>query len=376
MARTKSGGTNLYVGFFSALDYWRGVSNLGDYQDVVEAAGKDRRGIEHYQISYAAINRVRAPVRTARSIRDLGIGLSPDAPLDILVCDTTQMRTMQRLRYHALAGPLPQHSFVQTRDHVFVATPEALFLQLAQLLSIPQLALVGMELCGTYALDGSGEDATGFCQRPRLITRERLLQYLGWCHGRHGLEKARRVARLLMNNSNSPRESATILALTMPNHLRGLGLPEAKLNHRTRVKKWNREGTSQSQYYYDFYWTGTRVRQDGTRLTSRVDGEYDSDSHHSGTLKLYSDARRGNSVQYMGTAHVVITSRDLDNASDLIRVGRQISRHIWHRMPSRAKLAKLEPKLDDLLEELKSGTVYPVSLDSDGRLPKHHRPAS
>lgn len=366
--------TRLYVGFFSALDYWRGVSNLGDYRDNVTPAQTDRGGIKCYGIDYVDARRVRNPAFRVRDARDLEITLSPKAPLDILVSDRSELRESQRMIPHMASGNLPAHSFVQAREGVLVSSPEATFVQLAAVLTLPQLLLVGMELCGTYAFDGSGDGGTGFCQRPRLITKERLSQYIGWCHKRDGLALARQAVRLLMNNSGSPRESVTVLALTLPTSSHGLGLPQPTLNHRTRVTRRDRETTDQSQYFYDFYWTATRGTRNGTsRSISRVDAEYDSDAHHAGSMKLYNDAKRGNSVQYMGTAHVVITNYDLQKASRLIKIARQISRHIWHRLPNGQELRRLEPLLDDLLDQLKNGVSYPVSLDKNGKLPTHTR---
>lgn len=369
------GEPTLYVGFRSALDFWRGVSNLGDWRDCVTRKAMGREGIEHMEITYDDTCRVRDPAFRIRDVKDLGVGLSPDAPLDVLVSQRCQLRRSTRLESHLVEGKLPKHSFVRARGGVLVASPEATFVQLASQLTLPQLLLVGMELCGTYAMDGSGDDGTGFSQRPRLITVARLAQYVHWCHGRSGIELARQAVGLLMENSGSPRESITVLSLTMPTTRRGLGLPKPRLNRHTHVTRRDRKGTSQSQYYYDFYWEKSKVvGKEKIRLTSRVDGEYDSDEYHSGTMKLYDDARRGNSVQYMGTAHVVITDYDLRSARRLIRIARQISRQIWHRLPSNERLERLEPLLDDLLDELKSGIIYPVSIDKNGNLPKHRRP--
>lgn len=365
----------VYVGFFSALDYWRGVSNLGDYRDNVQLGKTARDGIKHYRIIYAEEHNLESPIYRYRDVRDLGISLSPQAPLDILISASRERLKTQTLLPHQVSAILPKHSFVQARKDVLVATPEATFVQLARCLTLPQLLLVGMELCGTYALDGSGSDGTGFSQRPRLITVRRLAQYISWCHGFDGLRIARQAVRLLMSNSGSPGESHTILALTLPLHLRGLGLPQPKLNRRTEVTIQNKDGTDQSQYYYDFYWSASkRVGSDKPLRKRRVDGEYDSDTHHAGTLKMHDDAHRGNSVQYMGTAHVVITAVDLENAGNLMRVARQLSRCIWHRFPTRDQLKALEPELDELLQELREGKTYPVSLDSGGNLPKHRRP--
>lgn len=365
---TESG--TLYVGFFSALDYWRGVSNLGDYRDSVEPQTSGSKGIEHHRILYAETHRISCPLHRVRDIKDLGVSLSCQAPLDILISSPKERPKAQKLKPHLVSCNLPKHTFVHARRGVLVTSPEATFVQLAQYLTLPQLLLVGMELCGTYSLDGSEVDGTGFSQRPRLITAERLIQYISWCHKQDGLELAGRAARLLLNDSGSPGESDTILALTLPNHLRGLGLPKPKLNKRALVTIQNKDGTSQSQYYYDFYWTASRrVGPTGAVRKRKVDGEYDSDAHHAGTLQMYEDARRGNSVQYMGTAHVVITNYDMQSAKALMVVARQLSRCIWHRLPDRESLTALESDLDNLLDELRHGKSYPVSLDSRGRMP-------
>lgn len=362
------------MGFFSALDYWRGVSNLGDYRDNVELSKTASDGIDHYRIVYAETYAVSQPIHHVKDVKELGVSLSCQAPLDILISSPAERVRTKSLIPHLMSCDLPKHSFVQARRHVLVASPEATFVQLARCLTLPRLLLVGMELCGTYALDGTGEEGTGFSQRPRLITVKRLAQYISWCHGQEGLDLARRAVKLLLSNSGSPGESDAILALTLPNHLRGIGLPKPLLNKRTLVTMQNKDGTSQSQYYYDFYWTASTPGPNKTTRKRKVDGEYDSDAHHAGKLQMYEDARRGNSVQYTGTAHVVITNHDMHSAKALMVVARQISRCIWHRLPSKDRLEALEGELDDLLRELMDGKTYPVSLDSRGRVPAGRRP--
>lgn len=48
---------------------------------------------------------------------------------------------------------LPEHSFVHGRDGVLIASPELLFLELSASYSSVELMKLGMELCGTYAID-------------------------------------------------------------------------------------------------------------------------------------------------------------------------------------------------------------------------------
>lgn len=373
--RSDSNTGTVFVGFFSALDYWRGVSNLGDYRDNVERLESGTEGIEHYRIVYADVRKPQCPLYRTRDVRELGISLSREAPLDILIFSPNERLRTNSLIPHLVRGKLPKHTFVQARKGVLVASPEATFVQLARCLTLPQLLLIGMELCGTYALDGSGEDGTGFCQRPRLITAKRLAQYVSWCHGQDGLARARQAVKMLLSNSGSPGESTTILALTLPNRQGGLGLPKPKLNKRRLVTIQNKDGTNQSQYYYDFYWAATcRRGRDKVLRKRKVDGEYDSDAHHSGTVQMYNDAHRGNSVQYMGTAHVVITNEDTKSAGNLIRIARQLSRCIWHRFPSKEQLEALEPHLEELMDELRHGKTYPVSLNASGSVPKAARP--
>ena len=72
--------------------------------------------------------------------------------LDVLIASSNAKHASRSFRFHNYAGKYPSGSFLRIKDNVFIVSPELLFCQMAQNLSIEKLLLLGFELCGTYSI--------------------------------------------------------------------------------------------------------------------------------------------------------------------------------------------------------------------------------
>ena len=136
---------------------------------------------------------------------------------------------------HRVRGKLPRASLIKAGRHVLVPTPELVFCQMATVGEHDEmdLALLGMELCGTYVLDVSPDSWKGFTNlSEQIASRERIAKCLDSYAGMTGAPKARRALSLVLDGSNSPMETVLAVLITFPTKLGGCGLKGAALNYR------------------------------------------------------------------------------------------------------------------------------------------------
>ena len=93
---------------------------------------------------------------TSREVSSSLGGCPPEATfsgrLHVLVSSPQSRSKRASCTSHVWSQPLVTGSFVNLGDDVYVSTPEFLFLQMASTSSLPQLVMLGYELCGTYTL--------------------------------------------------------------------------------------------------------------------------------------------------------------------------------------------------------------------------------
>lgn len=368
MAMTFGGGGGqgrrvAFVGFESALEFWRGDSNLGCYEDCFDPDGKLQR-VQAADLSGAAWSE--------RDLGELGVGLCAERPLDLLVPPGAKGYS-PLVSLHRIGWGIPPMSFVQARRGVLVAVPELVFLEAAASFSPVELLKLGMELCGTYAPDRYSP--YGSSDRRRICSVASIRRYLARCPQVPGIVKARDAAEELMDNSHSIFESKVMLGLTLPARKRGLGLRKPTLNDRQDATKLQAETIGEHTYFFDASWRGTL--RNGTRYA--VDCEVDSNPHFRDEAKVRSDAERRDNVQYLGATHISITSEDFKDVNRFVKKGLMIAHHIGQRIrryPRRgseeqqaAYLASWQARvdsLDDLLRELACDAHPPRSRPKRG----------
>ena len=76
------------------------------------------------------------------------------APIHLMAPDSFAKRSSKRVQYHTPRRFAPRTAFILAASGIYVSAPPTCFLQLSSQLSVAELALLGCELCGTYALGG------------------------------------------------------------------------------------------------------------------------------------------------------------------------------------------------------------------------------
>ena len=217
-----------------------------------------------------------------QDIEELGITPSPDHPVDVLVDHRDHRIQSSKVVNHVCQSALPPHAVVRLAPGVLIVTPEFCFLEAAKK-GVALAAAIGMECCGAYGRDDSPR---GFSDRAPITNLARLSNTVAMARGHRGRRNALAALRLILENSRSPLETKTALALTCPE---GYGLPSPICNYEV-VREPGQFGVFQSpRYFIDLCWPNNMVAV-----------ECDSYSYHASKGGLDSDSMKRNSLTAVG----------------------------------------------------------------------------
>lgn len=208
---------------------------------------------------------------------------------------------------HVWRPPLPDGAFLALGSDAFTSSPEFCFAQMAHRLSTPRLALLGFELCGSYALAG---EPPGFRAHSPLTNVARLAAFVASLGSFKGVKHARLALSFMMDGAASPMESVLATLLCAPHSLGGYGLPLPRLNARLRLPNSVRPMTGSSYFSCDLLWPEARVAV-----------EYDSTMFHTGAERIAADSERRNALAYLGVDVVSVTR---DQLMDSVRMDRVV----------------------------------------------------
>lgn len=324
----KAKGPQLYLGYETALLYWRAVH---EGRLAQPAPIKQRNVPANTVTGYGMLREIDlAPLgltftdsgAVARYVEQrvdwgsrkdqepewrfvpAGLAFAPGVPtpLHVLTSDMRQRAKHPNIVTHLLRGDLPKGSFYRVSESIVVASPELAFLQACHpQYDLPNIELV-LELCGTYALY-PGELPCRFDVSP-VTSCEKLATYVKCSSGRHGVQAARRALSWACDDIASPREEELYLLLTLPTRKGGYGLPDPLVND--SIDDDELEGLPESMkhhYVPDLQW-----KRGGRKIILEYDGY---EEHESDPLKVAADKERRSIIAAQGSAVIVMTKRDL-----------------------------------------------------------------
>ena len=238
-------------------------------------------------------------------------------PIDVLCSKQAMRHNIKRIKQHTLSIDAPSGSFIKVRKDVVVCSPELCFLQMATLLELPKLIMLGYELCGTYSLLSTSK----LKKRDALTTTQKIRAYVTKMSGAHGHTKAMRALSYIQNGAESPMETRLAMLLTLPYKLGGYGFPFPDLNHVVSPTKSARANANKTHYRCDLFW-----------LDKKLDVEYDSDTHHLGRERIAADAIRRNALISLGVTVVVVTRTQFYDLRQFDKLARQIASLLGRRL--------------------------------------------
>lgn len=204
--------------------------------------------------------------------------------------------------------------------------PEYLFLQMAETMNFLDLLLLGFELCGTY-FSGQGIDvfastSTASLRHKPFTRANKVARFLDSdvASQTKGIAQATQASKFLLDNSDSPRESALALMLTLPRRLGGYALPRPLLNQRINIPRSSSQLIRNDHFRCDLLWP-----KEGLAI------EYDSDLHHVGAQKIAKDASRRDALALLGIQVITVTNKQFASMNEMDKVAHAVAKTLGIR---------------------------------------------
>jgi hypothetical protein len=191
----------------------------------------------------------------------------------------------------------------------------------AHISALADTLMMGMELCGTYAMPG-GWNADAVYRRRPLTSVAKLVAYYDKLPARQRCKLAQEALRYLVDDSASPMETALYLLSCLPKRYGGYALPKPVANHAITVSERFRELAHRSYYVPDLFYA-----------SEHLDLEYDSDAFHDTYDSITDRALRDNALHIMGVTVLSVTWDIISRADRFEKVIHQAYRVLklkWH----------------------------------------------
>ena len=250
-----------------------------------------------------------------------------DKPCHLLMAQGKGQRRAEHLVSHSTEGhSLPHGSILRLGNdgETFACSPELFFPQMGTIADRIDLARIGFELCGTYAL--SRTHRRGFYTRSPLTTVARMQSYLERAAGLRGSNPARWALRYILPRSASPRETVVALLFALPCTFGGCGLSKPSLNHEVVVTQRRGGAIRRQTYRIDLYWPEAKLGL-----------EYDSDLEHTGAERIASDARRRNALESIGITMMTITNIQVKSLWEFNKLAHEVAGRLGKQIQPRCK---------------------------------------
>ena len=213
--------------------------------------------------------------------------------LHVLVDGNNSRFCSKTIARHTWNGVLPPGSLYKIGPEVYMTSPEFSLLLISQKCGFNDLVMRCCEVCGTYGIDGGGK---GFYERSALTSIAKVRAFLDKAGSVRGALKLRRALKYAFDNARSPMEAAIALLMCYPVRMGGFGFPKPILNYRMDLNREASRMAGRSFVLFDYFFPEQHVAL-----------EYDSNQEHTGANRIASDARRNNTLRYMGISVTNIT---------------------------------------------------------------------
>lgn len=223
---------------------------------------------------------------------------------------------------HEFLGVAPRGSIMRIDDDLFITSPELTFVQAAQSVGVGALLRFGFELCGSYAVDEAS--LYGSSNRAPLCSSAALRRCVSAAQGIRGCKRAQQCARYVLDGSASQMETALAILLCMPHRYGGYGLPMPKMNYRIAASDASKAATGKEFFKADLCWPKAQLIV-----------EYNSDSCHTGSLRIAEDAARQLALMHSGMTVVFITKMQVMDEAKLDQSADFIARKLQFRNRNR-----------------------------------------
>lgn len=266
-------------------------------------------------------------------------------PLNVLVPSSQDRLRVKHVTNHTCSKDLPPTSILWLDNNASMVSPPLLFVQMAQTLTIPELVLLGYELCGCFTRDarkpthGPTTDMI-----PPATSVDEVLDYLYALRGVPGATKAREALQYVSNFALSPPEAVLATMYSLPVAWSGYDMGPVALNQRVSVAQGDVTDNGKDRYPdLMFPFAPIGINYDGNdhlRLGDIVQATHAVDTSSGAELenaklqlqeatqgvraKYVDDLRRNRELMSRGCAVLPLIKEDLYDSNNLDTATRQI----------------------------------------------------
>lgn len=184
--------------------------------------------------------------------RELALEIDPErGSIDFLTITRRGRNSGEHFTAHLQTETVPPKSLIRIgtigKTTVYIASPELVFMQLAQRRPLEEAVYFGFALCSLYRIVPAAPG--GLQQRDQrpsssqkhivadrpLTTVKHIESYLNNAKGNRGCAKAHFALKFVRDGSRSPMESALAITLGLPRIHGGFGLSVGQMNHAVRI---------------------------------------------------------------------------------------------------------------------------------------------
>lgn len=276
-----------------------------------------------------------------------------------LHCYCAQKQKSQRAKgvtAHYAKTALPPNAIRRLSERVGIVSPELALLQIANEITLAELAGLITEFCGRYSIQDNAPH--GMFSREPLTTVKKVSSFSNAVRGLTGATALRTASHYALDNSRSPAETAAALLLTLPRMRGGYGLRGACLNPEVNLSAMARAVVGTPSLKPDIMWPKARLCI-----------EYDSHEFHFDTSRVVNDARRKNALLLSNLHVITLTKTQLFDRREMDK----IAKHVAAKTGKRWAAPNLQQHTTLRNELLGAASVLRRSQEILRRTGQHHR---
>lgn len=214
---------------------------------------------------------------------------------------------------HTSKAHYPKGSFVRIADGIIAASPELVFVHMAQTANFLELIKVGSALCSMFAIDPAAEN--GLSPRPPLTNPQEIAAFLERVPGLKGVKQARRALPHVVENAASPPEIFLRMVLTLPRLYGGYGFSGCTTNQRLFPSRKAVAIAHRESLVPDLIWENAKLVV-----------EFDSNSEHLHADQITLDSEKRLAYLHDGLTVITVTTKQLANPLRMRHVAEEIAR--------------------------------------------------
>jgi hypothetical protein len=178
---------------------------------------------------------------TPKLLADVSVGswhVPQGSMLEVAVLDQLERLQSKGITCKVFSQPAMQRAFVSLGEGVQASSPELLFIEMAQVMPLMNLVLLGCELCGSFSRDPADPHDGDVAYWVDPVTSvEKIRTFAKLCTHVRGITRAAKALSYVMDNAWSPTEALVAVMAALPLEYGGYGIDPVVLNKRVPVSE-------------------------------------------------------------------------------------------------------------------------------------------